>query len=104
MSQELGECYLAGVQFRPDAAKVAWRAKPDEEVDFFAEPSNKFDSLAIKVLWKGEHIGYIPAKTDLQFNMHHKHYAGIKLKGTLTEVNPYSKSWRKFKVSVWTVV
>ena len=62
---------LAKVTFNP--AGVTWRPKEDRAavkagdlVSFVAEPDNKFDSFAIKVIAHGEHddyhIGYIPAE------------------------------------------
>lgn len=62
---------LAKVTFIP--AGVTWRPKEDraavregDAVSFVAEPHNKYDSFAIKVIAHGEnddyHIGYIPAE------------------------------------------
>lgn len=62
---------LAKVTFNP--AGVTWRPKEDraavrvgDPVSFVAEPHNKYDSFAIKVIAHGEHddyhIGYIPAE------------------------------------------
>ena len=68
-------CNVAGITFRiaehPEIAEL----RPVGCVQLEAEPDNKFDKKAIKVIWQGVHIGYVP-KSELQDEMHSAWKAG----------------------------
>lgn len=59
------ETQVVGMHFRerdgvPAKAIVA-NMIPPVELTLEREPDNRFDAYAIKVLYEGQHIGYIPA-------------------------------------------
>jgi hypothetical protein len=33
-----------------------------DDLNFLRDPHNQYDSAAIKVFWRGEHIGWVPKK------------------------------------------
>lgn len=52
--------HVAGTSFRPVPCRDAFRRAPDPSpVTLEAEPNNKFDEHAIKVILDGHHVGYI---------------------------------------------
>lgn len=54
-------CRVAGVSYRGEKARKALRLAEDGELVYlYAEPDNKFDSSAVKVVLDDVHIGYIP--------------------------------------------
>lgn len=52
-------CHIAGIPHRKPAKLPA----VGDHVLLVPEPDNKFDPNAIKVLWDGIHLGYVP-KTE----------------------------------------
>jgi hypothetical protein len=51
---------LAGASFRPAEAKDILRGlSVGDFLDLEAEPDNRFDSNAVKLLYAGEHLGYV---------------------------------------------
>ncbi|GAB6121022.1 HIRAN domain-containing protein [Dysgonomonas termitidis] len=56
------ECWVNGIYYRSYNAKyVARYLRVGDPVHLKREPTNKHDHFAVKVISKGEHIGYIPA-------------------------------------------
>lgn len=55
------QTHVAGVKFRKGAAEKL-EALRGEDVTFTLEPepTNPYDSSAVKVLHDGEHVGYVP--------------------------------------------
>ncbi len=51
---------LVGVTFATQREPKLKELKPSGVVKFEAEPDNEYDSNAVKVLYKGNHIGYVP--------------------------------------------
>ena len=54
------ETYIAGVKFRPGAADVIAEMDSGAEYQLEAEPTNKFDKFAVKILLNGFHVGFVP--------------------------------------------
>jgi hypothetical protein len=58
---------LAGGQFRPVEAQIILNGlNVGDFVELLAEPDNPYDSNAIAVIAKGEHIGYVPRTQTTQ--------------------------------------
>jgi hypothetical protein len=55
---------VAGMCFRCDPLMVASSLNKGDELQLVREPDNKFDSMAIKVMLDGVHIGYLPRKDN----------------------------------------
>ena len=64
---EFTEVKVVGMHFREregvPAKEIVAGFIPPVELDLMREPENAFDSYAIKVLYKNQHIGYIEATT-----------------------------------------
>jgi len=56
---------VAGITFRRDRSPEISSLRPVGAVSFIAEPDNPVDAGAVKVMYKGLHIGYVP-RGDLQ--------------------------------------
>jgi len=52
--------YIAGIKFHPGARERLERLSQDAELQLEAEPSNKFDRYAVKILAERFHVGYVP--------------------------------------------
>lgn len=58
-------CTLAGAQFRPAEAKAALRtAAIGDVVSLEPDPENEYDPQAVKVVFAGHHIGFIPKSAN----------------------------------------
>ena len=55
---------LVGVTFATDYNPKLKSLRPNGVVSFEAEPDNEYDPNAVKVMYKGDHIGYVP-KSEL---------------------------------------
>jgi len=51
---------LVGVTFATQRNPELKKLRPSGVVSFVAEPDNEYDSNAVKVMYKGNHIGYVP--------------------------------------------
>jgi hypothetical protein len=59
--------HLAGAKFRPIEAREIYEAlEPGGEIDLALDPTNQYDSNAVKVLVEGTHVGFIPAKISME--------------------------------------
>ena len=55
---------LVGVTFATDHNPELKQLRPSGSVSFEAEPDNEYDANAVKVMYKDQHIGYVP-KSEL---------------------------------------
>ncbi len=55
---------LVGVTFATNNKPELKKLRPSGVVSFEAEPDNEYDKKAVKVMYKGDHIGYVP-KSEL---------------------------------------
>ena len=53
------EVLVVGMHFRPNGRAIVESLLAPVDLDLEREPFNPYDSFAIKVLYEGEHIGYI---------------------------------------------
>ena len=94
------EFYVAGVKFHQykDAQD---ELEEDMEVNLIPEPDNEYDSDAIKVMWEGCMLGYVPAKTGQAKRIAEALRAGGRLWAVITKTDPGAeKDHRKLKVWV----
>lgn len=56
------EVMIVGMHFRPNGKAIVESLLPPVSFDLEREPYNQFDGFAIKVLYEGEHIGYVERK------------------------------------------
>lgn len=90
---------VAGSRFRPHRYDKTGSFSVGDEVHLEAEPSNKFDPNAIKVIHKHHHLGYIP-KTD---NIEAKKIMDGDFKATISEFHPEKKAEERFLISIHSV-
>jgi len=63
-------------------------------VRFFHERTNRFDPLAIRVETKeGIKLGYVPAGSIQQSELHNAHRRGFKCIGVITAFNKTNPTW-----------
>jgi len=53
---------VVGMHFRPNGKAIVESLLPPVQFDLEREPFNQYDGFAIKVMYDGEHIGYIERK------------------------------------------
>lgn len=95
------EFYIAGVQFRPEKGIIEGMEK-DDILDLTPEPTNQYDSNAIKVEYVDDevvtHLGYVPAKFCAEVGA--ALTINPSLPCTILEYNPESKPWERILVQV----
>ena len=94
--------YIAGVKFH-EAFKVLPKLEVGNELEMEPEPTNRFDSNAVKLMFidvdlESYMIGYIPAKFSGQASAFLE--TGEKPICVITEVNVEEKPWKQIKVEV----
>ena len=98
-----GRVHLAGVIYS-DYQQVAKHLKPGTVLTLIGEPSNEHDRLAIRVEYKGVHIGYVPARSREQFAAWEAHKEGRKLIAVLTGVALTNPTWHMFVIQIKATV
>jgi len=105
--------FIAGVQFRP-AAEIAMAKKAlqvGDQLHLEAEPTNKFDPNAVKIIFdmtdNGEDatplfLGYVPKKFSSEVSA--LLGIGAPLTCTVDEVNSAAKTYEMIKVTVAILV
>lgn len=90
--------HIAGVQFHEyrEALKDL-DLKVGTEVDLVPEPENKFDPNAVRIEFKGMHLGYVPKKLSAEISAFIDCSNAVAV---LEEVNPSAKPWEMFKVTI----
>lgn len=92
--------FIAGVQFRPNAAKVLSELEVGTELELELEPTNKYDPNAIKIMYEDEHVGYVPKKFSAEIT------AMIEVDGidcvqcVISQINPEAKQWGLCEVEI----
>ncbi len=56
------EVLIVGMHFRPNGKAIVESLLPPVEFELEREPFNPYDGFAVKVLYDGEHIGYVERK------------------------------------------
>lgn len=66
------------------------------------EPTNEYDKNAVKVLWKGEHAGYVPKDKNEDMIAFLKHYEGETFQFSVGELGQTSNTlkWFEFTIEV----
>lgn len=91
MKYKTETCRVSGISHRGDKARKALRLADDGAfVYLYAEPDNKFDSSAVKVVLGDVHIGYIPRERSFAVSQALKYldYAKI-IDNTTIEGDPF---------------
>ena len=95
------EFYVAGVKFH-EAHKVISLLEKEMAFDLVPEPTNKYDSNAVKLVWDLEDdtymIGYVPKKISAEVAAFLE-YAEEPI-CEIIEVTPSNKPWEQIKVVI----
>jgi hypothetical protein len=89
---------VAGVQFRPNYKEAVKKIEEGDAATLEAEPTNKFDPNAVKIVCKGFFIGYVPKKFSSDISAFLEYAENPT--ATLTSVIPSAKPWDMFEVEV----
>lgn len=89
---------IAGVQYS-DYNKVESQLKPGVSLTLKREPSNRFDSKAIAILYKGVRIGYVPKgeSQNILYGWRDKLNCS-EIDVTLVTVNKNNPTWGMYTV------
>ena len=92
--------FVAGVQHH-DLNTVINAIEEGDGLDLVPEPTNKFDTNAIKIMYEGTMIGYVPKKFSAEV-------AGAIEIGTdveceVTKLNKDAKPWEQIEVKIYSL-
>lgn len=90
------EFYITGTKFH-DYAKVADQLQLDDLVYLQPDPSNEYDANAVKIIWQGRQLGWVPQKSGESKVVAEALKAGLNLEAIISVLKPDS-SWRQVKV------
>ena len=88
---------VAGVQYG-DYQRLGKHLKVGSVCRFVGEPSNKYDSKAIRIEVVGVKIGYVPKGSELQKQLWEAHNDSNKVTGVVTAVNLTNPTWQMITV------
>ena len=96
----LFETYVAGTSHVEGIEDLVPTFTPGTRLDFFREPENLYDAMAVLVKNKdGKKIGYIPQRDNLVFARLMD--AGKQLFGRVTEVELVDDYWYKISMDIF---
>ena len=89
---------LAGSQYyKLDA--LSQRIKTGDRLELVREPENRHDRNAIRVLWQGEPLGYLPKKENR--SVAKAMDDGEPVYGTVEKITTDSDPWKRLRISVF---
>ncbi|EGK73493.1 HIRAN protein [Methyloversatilis universalis FAM5] len=89
---------LAGAQFHR-LAEVWPQLSVGDPLTLEREPDNRHDRRAVKVLWRGIMIGYLPRAAN--FEAADEMDAGARLSARIGRLAPDPDPWKRLRVDVW---
>ena len=78
-----GRFWITGTQYC-DIKKVRGKLSLGKQVRFVGNPSNPYDSFAIRVMFDGVQIGWVPKDSAIQHGMWSEHGAKSRIIGVIT--------------------
>jgi hypothetical protein len=90
--------FIAGVQHHDGMKKVINNLEVGDSLDLESEPDNKYDSNAIKIMFEGNMLGYVPRKFSGEIAALLE--AGEDLVCVIETLNPSEKPWQQCEVSI----
>jgi hypothetical protein len=89
---------LAGAQFH--ALPEVWsRLRAGDTLTLEREPSNRYDRLAVRVLWRGHMLGYLPRVAN--FEAAAEMDAGQRLSARIGKLTEDADPWKRLRVDVF---
>lgn len=89
---------LAGAQFHR-LAEVWPQLSVGDPLTLEREPDNRHDRRAVRVLWRGVTIGYLPRAAN--FEAADEMDAGARLSARIGRLAPDPDPWKRLRVDVW---
>lgn len=89
--------YVAGVQHH-NLPKVISRLIEGDDLDLVPEPTNKFDSNAVRIEYEGIMLGYVPRKLSAEISAALE--VGTNLSCTIETLTPENKPWEQLEVVI----
>jgi hypothetical protein len=89
--------YIAGVKFH-DLPKIINEVEEGEHFTLEPEPTNPYDSNAVKILRNEVFCGYVPKKFSAEITALIE--IGTNLQCIVTKVNPSAKPWELCEVEI----
>ena len=89
---------LAGAQFHslPD---VWSKVRAGDALTLEREPENRHDRLAVRVLWRGQMLGYLPRAAN--FEAAAEMDAGQRLSARIGRITDDADPWKRLRVDVF---
>jgi hypothetical protein len=89
---------LAGAQFH--ALPEVWsRLRAGDALTLEREPDNRYDRLAVRVLWRGHMLGYLPRAAN--FEAAAEMDAGQRLSARIGRLAEHADPWKRLRVDVF---
>lgn len=92
---------LAGAQYH-GLAGVWSQVKVGDVLELAREPDNRHDRRAVRVLWRGVMIGYLPRAAN--FEAADELDAGTRLSARVGQLAPDPDPWKRLRVHVWVEI
>ena len=92
--ERISEEYVYGVMF-DDRQKAVARCRAGDPIEFIREPDNAVDSLAVKILVRGRHVGYF--KEELSERYAKSMDRGvIRFEAVVAAIEPFTRDRKKW--------
>ncbi len=89
---------LAGSQFY--AARQVWQdMKVGDELELVREPDNAHDANAVRVLWRGEMLGYVPKRENAHVARQLDH--GARVRARIVRLVEHRNPWLRMAFEVY---
>ncbi|GAB4369882.1 MAG: HIRAN domain-containing protein [Calditrichia bacterium] len=89
---------VAGFQYY-EGPQLLPQMKPGEVLELLAEPENEYDSFAVKIMYQGRHIGYVPRSDNRHISRLLRRR--VPLLCRISKIKPQDDPWRRLRVKVW---
>lgn len=89
---------VAGFQYYrgPELLKTM---RPGENLSLLADPENEHDPFAVKILYRGIQIGYVPRSDNHHLSRLLRRNVPLLCK--ISKIKPKANPWRQLRVKVW---
>lgn len=99
-SRRIDAFFIAGFQHW-DGALVLGELKPGMSVDLVAEPENPYDPEAIKLVYQGVRLGYVPASQNSLLSIMAFYGHADIFEARILQVTPDADPWEQVRIGVF---
>jgi hypothetical protein len=90
---------LAGFRYY-QGAELWERMRVGDALELVREPANPHDSNAVRVLWQGQMLGYLPRRENRAVARHID--AGGRVEARIVKLQEHRNPWQRIELEVWT--